>query len=209
MHDAVSQTPLNEKCLVTEGAKRDVDHRNRDYSYDLEAYAMEDKEAQYPEYGQSSNQDQRSESFFTEVASGSLGQNRGKFNFQIRNPRERGSRTPYRDVNNANSYRGSNWGSYTPDKPQDAGIFQTDNHLTLEVLQSINFNLTVKVVLQTNSLVCSLETVTTASGTDTLSVTVGFQKMTGIVWNMMVENRTNHLMMIEKRKPNEREKNKL
>ena len=68
MLDAVSQTSLNEhyrmrvllknetplmllsvKCLFTESSKREVD-RNRDYSYDLEAYAMEVKEAQYPEY---------------------------------------------------------------------------------------------------------------------------------------------------------------
>ena len=33
MHNAVSQTPLNEKCLITESSKRDVD-QNHDYNYD-------------------------------------------------------------------------------------------------------------------------------------------------------------------------------
>ena len=39
MHDAVSQTPLNAECLITESSKRDED-RNRHYNYDLEAYAV-------------------------------------------------------------------------------------------------------------------------------------------------------------------------
>ena len=97
MYDALSQTPLNEKCLVTESSRSEVD-RNRDYSYYLKAFAMEVKEAQYFKYAnfeQSTEQEEYSESFFTEVASGSRGQSRGNFNFQSRNLRSRGSRTPY------------------------------------------------------------------------------------------------------------------
>ena len=127
LHDAVSQTPLNEKCLVSENSKREVE-RNRDYGYDLEAYAMEVKEAQYSDYQPfegNTEQEQHSTSLFTEVApSGSRGQSRGNFNFQSRNPRSRGSRTPYRGVNNAGSYRGSNWANqYSTEKAHDSGYF--------------------------------------------------------------------------------------
>ena len=74
MHDAVSQMPLNEKCLIIENTKRDVD-RNRDYQYDLEAYAMGVKEVQYPQYDIEGlpfkphvELEKCSESFFAETA---------------------------------------------------------------------------------------------------------------------------------------------
>ena len=80
MHDDVSQTPLNEKCLFSESSKRDVD-RNRHYNYDLEAYALEVKEVHCPEYDVNSEQsaefEKCSESFFTETATFSRGQIRG------------------------------------------------------------------------------------------------------------------------------------
>ena len=42
-YDAVSQTPMNKKCLIIANTKRDVD-RNHDNENDLEEYAMEVKE---------------------------------------------------------------------------------------------------------------------------------------------------------------------